>query len=275
MSAASSLSRILNRVVGQAAKNSSVSFRNLVEIAGLSPEHDFIGATLRGVDFRDEDLRGFDFSKADLTGADFRRADIRGARFDDAVLVGAIGLGDVRYQKDDQEELNRPPPDFDILKVKELLLQGNSIPEHWVPYVFDLDFSFEASFDLEPLAPLRNLKSLDLTKVPIEDLGPLKTLFELRELRLGDTNVADLGVLANLRKLATLDLTNTKVTDINALANAHNLKNLFLMHTSITNLRPLSHIQGLRIIGNSFQFGASTGVVFENSSSEASRRRLA
>lgn len=83
-----------NRNIGveQATRNVSPSFRELAKAAALDPARDFVGASFRDIDFRDEDLRGFDFSNADLTGADFRRANIDGVRFEGAVLSGAIGL---------------------------------------------------------------------------------------------------------------------------------------------------------------------------------------
>jgi hypothetical protein len=87
-----SLAQVLDKLVEQATEQELASFRALTEAAGLNPAHDFVGASLQNIDFRDEDLRGFDFSKADLTGADFRRANVAGVRFDDAILTGTIGL---------------------------------------------------------------------------------------------------------------------------------------------------------------------------------------
>ncbi len=85
------LAATLDRLVDAAERGKS-RFRDLAKAAGLNPAHDFVGASLRDVDFRDEDLRGFDFSNADLTGADFRRANVRGVRFYGATLDGAIGI---------------------------------------------------------------------------------------------------------------------------------------------------------------------------------------
>jgi len=86
------LKQILDRLLVRATETVEPSFRTLAEDAGLDPGHDFIGASLRNLDFRDEDLRGFNFSNADLRGADFRRADVTGVAFDGAMLFGAIGL---------------------------------------------------------------------------------------------------------------------------------------------------------------------------------------
>jgi uncharacterized protein YjbI with pentapeptide repeats len=86
------LANILDRLLEQATRNVSPSFRDLAKAAALDPASDFVGASLRDIDFRDEDLRGFDFSNADLTGADFRRANVKGVRFAGATLHSAIGL---------------------------------------------------------------------------------------------------------------------------------------------------------------------------------------
>jgi RNA polymerase sigma-70 factor (ECF subfamily) len=86
------LEDILDQLLDQGKNSRSPSFRILAEIAGLDPAKDFVGASLRDMDFRYDDLRGFDFSGADLAGCDFRRANVLGVRFARANLVGAIGL---------------------------------------------------------------------------------------------------------------------------------------------------------------------------------------
>jgi hypothetical protein len=91
----SSLAEILDRLLELGAKDGIASFRKLAEAAHLDPSCDFIGASLRNIDMRDEDLRGFDFSNADLTGSDFRRANVQGVRFNNANLESVIGLRDV------------------------------------------------------------------------------------------------------------------------------------------------------------------------------------
>src|SRR6266404_5323679 len=111
-----SLTTVLSRLADRTIKDPSVNFRTMVELAGLSPTIDFVGASLQGIDFRDEDLRGFNFSNADLTGADFRRADITDANFEGASLIGAIGL-DKKYINQGDEDADLRPPDFDARKV--------------------------------------------------------------------------------------------------------------------------------------------------------------
>jgi formylglycine-generating enzyme required for sulfatase activity len=92
------IAEALEKLIAMASDNAQPSFRDLVKAAGLDPERDFVGASLRDLDFRNEDLRGFDFSDADLTGADFRRAKIAGVSFFDADLTGAIGLIGARFR---------------------------------------------------------------------------------------------------------------------------------------------------------------------------------
>lgn len=89
---ARTIAETLDRLVAETERDEHVSFATLVREAGLDPAHDFVGAFLADLDFRDEDLRGFDFSGADLTGADFRRANLKGVRFEGAILTAAIGL---------------------------------------------------------------------------------------------------------------------------------------------------------------------------------------
>jgi hypothetical protein len=89
-----SLAEVLDRLLELGANDNPASFRKLAEAARLDPARDFIGASLRNIDMRDEDLRGFDFSSADLAGSDFRRANVQGVRFQNANLEGVIGLRD-------------------------------------------------------------------------------------------------------------------------------------------------------------------------------------
>jgi uncharacterized protein YjbI with pentapeptide repeats len=244
-----SLATILDRLADRTIKDASVGFRTMVEIAGLSPAEDFMGASLQGLDFRDENLRGFNFSQADLTGADFRRADIRGVNLDGAILTGAIGLEGKHFRKEEITEL--PPPDFDIRKVKELILGGETIPVNWIPYIVELDFSYEPLRDLEPLASLLNLHRLDLTKTLVENIAPLGSVAQLRELGLGDTKVRDISALQTLEQLQTLDLTSTKVENLDALTKMHQLKLLFLLNSPVTKIDSVSIIPGLCIVGSS------------------------
>jgi CRP/FNR family cyclic AMP-dependent transcriptional regulator len=86
------LKQVLDRLLTFALEDEAPSFRALVAKAGLDPAHDFVGASLRDLDLRDEDLSGFNFSDADLSGVDFRRANVSDVQFRGAILAGTIGL---------------------------------------------------------------------------------------------------------------------------------------------------------------------------------------
>jgi uncharacterized protein YjbI with pentapeptide repeats len=86
------IAEVLETLIEMGTHGREPTFRELANAAGLDPGRDFIGTSLRDLDFRDEDLRGFDFSQADLTGADFRRANITGVSFLEADLTGAVGV---------------------------------------------------------------------------------------------------------------------------------------------------------------------------------------
>jgi formylglycine-generating enzyme required for sulfatase activity len=93
-----SIGEVLDKLIEMASDGKKPSFREMTSAAGLDPGTDFVGASLRDLDFRDEDLRAFDFSGADLTGVDFRRANIGSVSFEGADLTGTIGLIGARFK---------------------------------------------------------------------------------------------------------------------------------------------------------------------------------
>ncbi|MEG3617946.1 type ISP restriction/modification enzyme [Magnetovibrio sp. PR-2] len=74
---------LLDKQIKAVLDHGTDTFVELVEVGGLNPKTDFVGADLTDMDMRGADLRGFDFSHADLTGTD-----LRGAQFDAAKWVG-------------------------------------------------------------------------------------------------------------------------------------------------------------------------------------------
>jgi hypothetical protein len=110
-SAAEKLARLLER-----ASKSKSPLRDLCEKEKCEPSRDFIGASLRNWDFRDQDLRGFNFACADLRGSDFRRANVTGVCFVGADITGSIGLHELSvffsYAKLDAIEENNIQDEF-------------------------------------------------------------------------------------------------------------------------------------------------------------------
>lgn len=56
-------------IINDISESKSAVFSELVRIAGLNPEADFIEARLQWVDFEGSDLSNFDLREADLRGA--------------------------------------------------------------------------------------------------------------------------------------------------------------------------------------------------------------
>ena len=133
--------------------------------------------------------------------------------------------------------------------------------------VTSLCFSFTRISELDPLAGLTELKSLDLRSTKISDLGPLAGLTALqfldlagaqvlhlnplagltalKALDLDGTQVADIGPLAGLTALVSLDLDGTQVLDIGPLASLTALKSLDLVGTKVSDLAPLAGLTAL------------------------------
>jgi hypothetical protein len=167
-------------------------------------------------------------------------------------------------------QLDQPPPDFDVERVKELVIKGERVPEAWRPWVFELDLSGTQITDATPLKDLTNLTRLglintgitdatplkDLTNLTglslgftkITDATPLKGLTNLTELNLRGTQIADATPLKDLTNLTWLDLDGTQITDATPLKDLTNLTGLYLNNTPITNFRPLKELNNLKEI---------------------------
>lgn len=140
------------------------------------------------------------------------------------------------------------PPDFNLAKVREMILSGNAPPLQWRPFIVSLDFTGEAINDLSPLADLTALQSLDLESTPVSNIAPLSNLVSLRTLRFVGTRVSDLSPLAGLTALQLLSLVGTDVSDLSPLANLRALQSLYLFGTKVSDVTPLANLTALRAV---------------------------
>jgi Leucine-rich repeat (LRR) protein len=162
----------------------------------------------------------------------------------------------------------RPPPDFDLGRVRDGVLAGEAPPVEWRPWIEELDFALSRLEDLTPLSGLTALRTLNLSETQVVDLTPLSGLTALRTLNLGDTQVVDLSPLSGLTALqrlylrgtrvvdltplsgltalATLDLGGTRVVDLTALSGLTALQTLELRGTQVVDLTPLSGLTALQ-----------------------------
>ena len=118
--------------------------------------------------------------------------------------------------------------------------------------------------NLDPLAELSELRSLDCSGTNVSDINPIRNLNKIKDLNISNTKVSDISNLKyanvvhnfkadNLRirdisivsffkDLNSLSLTNTNVDNIAPLSRCVNLTNLDLSGTQITDLTPLSNL---------------------------------
>lgn len=68
-------------LIGKIAESQEVIFSDIVEVAGLDPQRDFIDANLIGVDFSNSDLSNYNFERADLRRANWKNLTAEPANF--------------------------------------------------------------------------------------------------------------------------------------------------------------------------------------------------
>ena len=99
--------------------------------------------------------------------------------------------------------------------------------------------------DINPIRNLNKIKELNISKTKITDISNLKYANVVQEFKADDVKISDISVVAFFRDLNTLSLANTNVSDINSLARCVNLSNLNLSGTQITDLSPLTNLLNL------------------------------
>ncbi len=110
-----------------------------------------------------------------------------------------------------------------------------------------------SSPDLEQLAPLTGLKRLSLRYREIESLMPLAGMTSLAELDVGGNNIKDLNPLIGLTGLQLLRANGNRIADLWPLAHLTRLETLDLGRNQVRDLRPLAglvQLQTLRLDGN-------------------------
>lgn len=118
--------------------------------------------------------------------------------------------------------------------------------------------------DLEPLAELSELRSLDCSNTDVSDINPIRNLNKIKELNISNTKVTDISnlkyanvvqdfkadnirindisIVAFYKDLSSLSVANTDVSDISCLAACSNLSTLNLSGTEVTDISPLINL---------------------------------
>lgn len=104
------------------------------------------------------------------------------------------------------------------------------------------------SADLNHLSNLVGLVDLDLFGANITDINPLSPLINIESLNISgiSSRVSDITILAGLTKLRRLQLTNNEITNISALSGLSDLTELGLGLNNITDISSLTNLTKLR-----------------------------
>ncbi len=107
--------------------------------------------------------------------------------------------------------------------------------------------------DISPIAQLKSLEILDLSKNRITDISPLKNLDKLTTINLSDNKVSDLTSIMKLEKLTSLVLSTNEISDISPLTKLKSINSIVLNDNLITNILPFKkvlYLSELSLSGN-------------------------
>jgi Leucine-rich repeat (LRR) protein len=170
----------------------------------------------------------------------------------DSLDHAAVGLETVgkKWETDrgfaNGAQTDKPPTDFDLDAVHEMILAGMAPKPSWRPWIVRLDFSFEKLSELAPLADLFALRTLALDGTRVTDLAPLAGLTGLQTLNLNNTRIHDLRPISRFVFLQTLILSRTQVKDLKPIADFSVLETLVLTSTPIADVTPIASLSKLR-----------------------------
>ncbi|MCL2108423.1 MAG: leucine-rich repeat domain-containing protein [Oscillospiraceae bacterium] len=100
--------------------------------------------------------------------------------------------------------------------------------------------------DIEPLARMSDLESLDLRVNYISDLTPLTELVFLTRLDANMNDITSVAPLAELYRLERLDLAYNLIRDLRPLEKLTRLETLYLSSNQIDDVRPLMGLTRLK-----------------------------
>ncbi|WP_258104573.1 leucine-rich repeat domain-containing protein [Marinoscillum sp. MHG1-6] len=102
--------------------------------------------------------------------------------------------------------------------------------------------------DLDPLAQVKTLKSVNISHTAIPSLEGVRNLIGLRRINAEGSQVDNLEYLKYLSALEELNIAKTSVDDISVVENLKNLKSLDLTETPVQNFAPLGDCPSLEVL---------------------------
>jgi len=137
-------------------------------------------------------------------------------------------------------------------KTAGLSLQWGAItdlqPLATLTHLQTLDLTGAKTTDLSPLAGMMELQNLDLSYTPVSNLLGIAGLVKIQRLVLTYTPVSDLSRLSGLKKLQILGLSDTRVSDLSVLSQLTQLQELYLSNTQVSKLAGFSGLTNLQTL---------------------------
>ncbi len=128
---------------------------------------------------------------------------------------------------------------------EHLKKEDDTILEHEIPELKELDCSSKDISSLEGIEQLTDLEVLDLSYNNFKAFKELTKLDKLKELDLSGNNLLEITDLKNIQSVTTLRLSDTKFKDFTTVASLENLKVLYLNENSLTDISQLSAMKNL------------------------------
>lgn len=111
--------------------------------------------------------------------------------------------------------------------------------------VQEVDLENNEVTDLTPLAGLKQIQLLVLTRNKIESIAPLAELERIQYLELSGNAVSDLAPLAKMTNMRSLYLSNNKITKIDTIKGLTKVYSLYLDGNKIEDFSPISQLPWL------------------------------
>ena len=138
-----------------------------------------------------------------------------------------------------------------ITSIEKLDLSNNTYIQNIEPLarllnLTSLDLSGTNINDLTPIRNLTELDTLNLSHTKITDLTPLKYSGKLISLTINRTSVADISIVEKMPALQHLDISKTTVADFSSIATLIQLRKAYLAATTISSLTPFENLTQLK-----------------------------
>lgn len=137
----------------------------------------------------------------------------------------------------------------DVKNISQVLGKGKGIKslaglENCVA-VQEIDFENNEITDLTPMAGLKLVQSLTLSRNKIESIAPLAELERLQYLELSGNAVSDLAPLAKMTNMRSLYLSDNKITKIEVVKGLKKTWTLYLAGNKVEDFAPVGELKWL------------------------------